>query len=149
MNSTNEFLEINYEYIIKKYNTLDLTNDEHLELIKLLRKIYYFHFLYKSIIKIYEKTGINIFISQEYYEPILEFKIPLLLNSICVSCYENNIKYKLWQYLKTKKIYKYLENKEYYDNAISLSIFHLPILKYIVIAHQTYLNSRSYFDFYD
>ena len=147
LNSYIYYNQLENYYSFKK--PLDLTYDEHLELIKLLRKIYYFHFLYKSIIKIYEKTGINIFISQEHYELIWEFKIPLLLNSICISYYYNNIKYKLWHFLKSKKIYKYLENKEYYDNVISFSIFNLPILKYIVIAYKTHQQSDSYFDFYD
>ena len=132
----------------------DLSLDDHSEIINLLTKIYYFHFLYKSIIKIYEKTGINIFINQKNDFPLskyngdqilLKFKIPYLLDSL----YNSHIKDKMRHYLLSKKIYKYLDNKEYYDNAKCFSIFVLPILKYIVIGYKIEKKSDSYFIFYD
>ena len=147
---------------LEKLNSLKnpsvLSYDDNLELISLLRQIYYFHFLYKSIIKIYEKTGINIFINQgcglefkpllDEEDIILKFKIPLLLNSICNSSYYNGIKDEISNYLNSQKIYKYLENKEYFDNVICFSIFILPVLKYIVIAYKK-PKLKSNFDFYD
>ena len=136
----------------------DLSYNDHLEIINLLRKIYYFRFLYKSIIEIYQKTRINIFINQEsginspslqdYEDIILKFKIPKLLNSLCDSTYHYRIKDEISSFLASKKINKYLENKEYFDNATCFSIFILPVLKYIVIAY-TKDECHLFFDFYD
>ena len=136
----------------------DLSYNDHLEIINLLRKIYYFRFLYKSIIEIYQKTGINIFINQEsginsspwedYEDIILKFKIPKLLNSLCDSTYGCGIKDEILNFLESKKINKYLENKEYFDKVICFSIFILPVLKYIVIAYKKD-ESYLFFDFYD
>ena len=117
----------------------NLSHEEHIYLVDILRKIYFYHFLYKSIIKIYEKTGINIYINEEedYEEIILKFKMPPLLNSFISSSYWGSIKNSIMLYLESKKIKKYLkkENKYVYENINGFSIFILPIHKYIVIGY--------------
>ena len=83
----------------------NLSHEEHIYLVDILRKIYYYYFLYKSIIKIYEKTGINIYINEEedYEEIILKFKMPPLLNSFISSSYWGSIKNPIMLYLESKK----------------------------------------------